>query len=122
MKSKYLSIAVLSALALASCNLDQLPKSELSPENSFSTENELKLYINGLLPQMTGSTSETADNGIRTTLPDYMTGVRSSTISAGSWSWGNLRKINIFFKYSPNCKDDNVRVKYEAMAHFLLWA
>ena len=119
MKSKYLSIAVLSALALASCNLDQLPKSELSPENSFSTENELKLYINGLLPQMTGSTSETADNGIRTTLPDYMTGVRSSTISAGSWSWGNLRKINIFFKYSPNCKDDNVRVKYEAMAHFL---
>lgn len=119
MKAKYMAMVAAAAMTFSACNLDQLPQSDLSPENSFKTENELRLYINGLLPQMTGSTSETADNGIRLTLPDYMTGLRSSTISAGSWSWGNLRKINIFFKYSPNCQDEAIRAKYEAMAHFL---
>ncbi len=120
MKAKYIFPCLgLMALALSSCDLDQMPQSQLNPENSFRTENELKLYINGLLTQMSGSTSETADNGVRLTLPDYMTGLRSSTISAGSWSWGNLRSVNIFFKYSGNCPDETVRLKYEAMARFL---
>lgn len=119
MKIKYIFMLGLTACAVASCNLDQEPQSSLSPETSFRSENELRLYINGLLPQMTGSTTETADNGIRLTLPDYMTGLRSATISAGSWNWTALREINIFFKYSPNCSDLKARAKYEAMAHFL---
>ena len=91
MKIKYILMLGLTACALASCNLDQEPQSSLSPETSFRSENELRLYINGLLPQMTGSTTETADNGIRLTLPDYMTGLRSATISAGSWNWTAFR-------------------------------
>ncbi len=119
MNHKYISILGAVAIALSGCSLDQMPQSSLSPENSFRTENELRLYINGLLPMMSGVTTETADNGVSKTLPAYMTGLRSSTISAGSWSWTDLRKINIFFKYSPNCEDEAVRLKYEAMARFL---
>jgi len=119
MKVKYTAILAAIAVGLCACDLDQLPQSELSPESSFKTENELRLYINGLLPMMSGSTTETADNGISKSLPDYMTGMRSSTVSAGNWGWANLRKINIFFKYSGNCPDRAVRLKYEAMAHFL---
>lgn len=120
MKNINLYIASLaSSLLLVSCDIEQLPQSDLTPETSFKTENELRLYVNGLMPMMTGVTSETADNGIQITLPTYMTGLRSSTIDAGNWSWINLRKINILFKYSGNCPDEKVRGKYEAMCHFL---
>ena len=57
MKAKYMAMVAAAAMTFSACNLDQLPQSDLSPENSFKTENELRLYINGLLPQMTGSTS-----------------------------------------------------------------
>ncbi|MCM1036799.1 MAG: RagB/SusD family nutrient uptake outer membrane protein [Bacteroides sp.] len=119
MKAIHISLLAAAALTLVGCDLDQTPQSSLSPENSFKTENELRLYVNALLPMMTGTSIETADNGITKSLPDYMTGMRSSTISAGSWGWTNLRKVNILFKYSPNCPDEAVRLKYEAMGHFL---
>lgn len=109
----------ISVLLISSCDLNELPQSSISPENSFKNETELKLYINGLLPMLSGSTIEKVDNGIESSLPSYMIGLRSSTLDAGSWSWGNLRKINIFLKYSQNCPDEGVRAKYEAMAYYL---
>ncbi len=114
-----LAVCAAALIMLASCDIDQLPQSDLTPETSFRTEAELQLYINGLLSQLSGSTLEKADNGIEISLPTYMTGQRSSTIDAGSWSWTNLRKINIFFKYYENCSDEAARTKYGAMAHFL---
>ncbi len=109
----------ISVLIISSCDLNELPQSSISPENSFKNETELKLYINGLLPMLSGSTIEKVDNGIESSLPSYMIGLRSSTLDAGSWSWSNLRKINIFLKYSQNCPEEGVRVKYEAMAYYL---
>ncbi|MDD4490273.1 MAG: RagB/SusD family nutrient uptake outer membrane protein [Paludibacter sp.] len=109
----------ISVLLISSCDLNELPQSSISPENSFKNETELKLYINGLLPMLSGSTIEKVDNGIESSLPSYMIGLRSSTLDAGSWSWGNLRKINIFLKYSQNCPDEKVKAKYDAMAYYL---
>ena len=93
----------LVVLTLASCNLNEDPQSVLVPENSFKTETELRYYVNNLLPDFAGyvdnKITEDADNGVFPTLPDYITGLRSPKQSAGSWSWGALRRINILFKY-----------------------
>lgn len=107
------------ALILNACDLNELPQSSVSPENSFKNETELKLYINGLLSTFSGTTIEKADNGVEASLPSYMIGLRSSTIDPGNWNWEDLRKINIFLEYSKNCKDETIRKKYNAMAYYL---
>ena len=120
---KKLFACCVAAFTLAACNLDQFPQSVLSPENSFKTETELQYYINGITPILSSNVesgiTEEADNGVLKTLPNYITGKRSSSVSAGSWSWTNLRKINIFLKYSTNCPDEGVRIKYDAIARCL---
>ncbi|MCQ2183962.1 MAG: RagB/SusD family nutrient uptake outer membrane protein [Bacteroidales bacterium] len=103
-----------------SCNLDEFPQSQLSPENTFRTETELQYYLNGLYASMSsyvkGGVLEIADNGVLPTLPTYLTGQRSPSRDAGDWDWSDLRKVNIFLKYSVNCKDEAARRKYEAVA------
>lgn len=112
-----------AVFSLAACDLDQFPQDDLSPENSFKTETELQYYINGITPILSSNVEsdilEKADNGVFPSLPDYITGKRSSSVSAGNWSWTNLRKINIFLKYSSNCPDVEVRQKYDAIARCL---
>lgn len=98
--------------------LEQYPQSEIVPENSFKTEAELKYYINGLLPMLNGSTSESADNVVLKSLPDYIIDNRRAS-DGGSWSWTWLREINLFLAYSSNCPDEEVRAKYNGMARFL---
>lgn len=98
--------------------LDQYPQSEVVPENSFKSESELKLYINGLLPMLNGSTSESADNVVLKSLPDYMFNNRRAS-DGGNWSWASLRQINILLTYSKNCTDQEIRAKYNGMARFL---
>ena len=108
-------------LAFASCNLDQFPQADIAPENSFKTETELNYYLNGLLPSMSSYVEsgvyEIADNGVQPSLPDYITGMRSSSVSPGNWSWTTLRKVNIYFKYHNNCTDEKVRRKYDGIAY-----
>ena len=79
-----------AVLTLASCDLDQFPQDKQSPENTFKTETELQYYINGITPMLTSNVEsnifETADNGVFPELPNYITGKRSPSLSAGSWS------------------------------------
>ena len=120
---KMLLACCVAMFTLAACDLDQFPQAVLSPENSFKTETELQLYINGIVPTLSSSVEsdimEKADNGVFPDLPAYISGNRSATENAGSWSWTNLRKINIFLKYSVNCPDVEVRQKYDAIARCL---
>lgn len=48
---------LISSLSLSfyACELDQLPQDKMVPENSLKTEAELKMYINGLLPMLSGA-------------------------------------------------------------------
>ena len=123
MKHNIKLLMLAAVFSMAACDLDQFPQDDLSPENSFKTETELQYYINGITPILSSSVEsdifEKADNGVFPDLPDYITGKRSATQSAGNWNWENLRKINIFLKYSSNCPDEQVRRKYDAIARCL---
>ncbi|MBB6326537.1 hypothetical protein FHS59_002165 [Algoriphagus iocasae] len=97
----YLSAAFL----LASCNddfLDKYPQTSVAPEEFFKTEEDLELYVNGLLT-MAGPGSYLGDqssDNLATTgaieIKSIMTGSPSSQTITGGWNWGTLRNINYF--------------------------
>jgi starch-binding outer membrane protein, SusD/RagB family len=94
-----------AAFFLASCNddfLDKYPQTSVAPEEFFKTEEDLELYVNGLLT-MAGPGSYLGDqssDNLATTgaieIKSIMTGSPSSQTITGGWNWGTLRNINYF--------------------------
>jgi len=124
---KYFLFSVIFSL-LVSCNddfLDRKPLSELSPENSFNTAQDLELYTNSFyndLPGFSGiiERDNLSDNILYNGVPLEQTGQRLVPSEAGSsgWDWDDLRKINIFFKYYENCPDEAAKKEYSGVAYF----
>ena len=99
---KILSILTVGcALTLSSCEdwLDKYPLAQMSPETFFSNENELQAFSN---------TFYTIFPGDGRTIP----------ASGGGWTWTDLRKFNTLLEYSGNCKDTDIRNRYDAVARF----
>ena len=124
-----LLIFFLLPLALASCTkfLDRQPLTQISPDNAFSSEGELKLYIQsfyGMFPTAdagypNGIYNETFDNIILNSLNDQLAGTRVVPVTDGNWSWGNLRNINFFLQNYPNGRlPDNITAPYVGAARF----
>ena len=119
---KYLFATLFAVGALSSCEgmLDRFPQDSLSPETFFSNEAELQSFSNTfytLLPG-DGSYTEKIDNIIGMELATEMWGGRTIPASGGGWSWTALRNINTMLEYSVNCKNEQVRAKYDALARF----
>lgn len=106
---------------MVSCiDLDRFPLDSMSPDTFFSNEEELQAFSNTfyvILPA-TSLYTDNADTYTQNTLPDEISGLRIVPASGGGWSWGDLRNINTLLEYSVNCKDDEVRVRYDALARF----
>src|ERR1700755_1944711 len=105
-----------AGLLFSSCSkfLDREPISQISPDNAFSSESELQLYVHsfyGMFPIADGGFpygiyNESFDNIVLTSLSNQLTGQRvvpvtdanwgnsSSTTATSTGSWGNLRNIN----------------------------
>lgn len=117
----YLLSLLIATVGIQSCDdmLEQLPKEDVSPETFFTTENELRLYTNSLLFVFPATSlfTEGADNIVKQSLEDEVTGIRDAS-TVGGWSWGNLRKINFFLDNSHKCPDTKVRAKYDGIARF----
>ena len=109
-------------MALVSCEewLDKYPLAQMSPETFFSNENELQAFSNKFYTAFpsNGLYNEYWDNIIHNDLPQEMRGGRTIPASGGGWTWTNLRDINTLLEYSGNCKDTDVRNRYDALARF----
>jgi hypothetical protein len=115
-------------IVMSACNddfLERYPLSEVSPENSFRNASDLELYTNSFyndLPGFDGTIGldRISDNILYNNVPFEQYGARVIPGPAGSsgWSWGDLRKINIFFKYYEQCDDAAARKEYSGVAHF----
>ena len=109
-------------MALVSCEewLDKYPLAQMSPETFFSNENELQAFSNKFYTAFPsdGLYNEYWDNIIHNDLPQEMRGGRTIPASGGGWTWTNLRDINTLLEYSGNCKDTDVRNRYDALARF----
>ena len=113
-------------LAMTACEdfLTKTPETNLAPENFFSTEKELELWTNReyttLLDDATAYAEIRGDDFIGRGLSAIQKGTRTNA-TTGLWSqshWGYLRHINQFFQNCANCKNEEVRAKYEGVEHF----
>ncbi|WP_200980157.1 RagB/SusD family nutrient uptake outer membrane protein [Echinicola sp. 20G] len=116
-------IILLSALlALGSCDedfMDRYPQTSVAPEEFFKSEEDLELYVNGLL-SLSGSGSYLSDqssDNMATTgaieIKNIMTGDPSSQTITGGWNWGRLRNINYFLD-----NYEQAQASEEAKGHF----
>lgn len=111
----------LLVIGLSSCDLDEFPMDELTPETFFKNENDLKLYTNSFYSMFPGASTfyaESTDITIGRDLPEAIRGARVVPNTGGGWNWENLRKINYYLEHSSQCSDINVRNRYDALARF----
>ncbi len=128
---KKYSIAVLIigvAVVSVSCDrdfLDRYPQTSITPDVFFNTEEDLTLYINGLIsiPDINGYLNDQSTDNAATTsaveIKTIMTGSPSSQTITGGWSWGRLRTINYFLEHYQKA-DVNAETKnhYAGLARY----
>ena len=112
-KYSLVCISLLSVLASCKKYLEKDPLDKLTPEQAFSTEANLKLYINGfylMLPNANNvyQSELTSDQTVRKDVPPYLLSGFSAQSAlafnavAAPWTWTNLRNINYFVENNVN--------------------
>ncbi|MBO4434803.1 MAG: RagB/SusD family nutrient uptake outer membrane protein [Bacteroidales bacterium] len=119
---KHIVIILGVSLSMASCEgiLDKFPLDKLSPETFLSTETEIKAYTNTFYPMLpTGFYSDGQSDAVTgRILSNEMKGGRAIDSGDSGWKWVYLRRINTFLEYADNCKDEQLRKQYVALARF----
>lgn len=125
---RYIMKKILACLAattlLFSCDLDEIPVSEVSKGPVFSTENGLELYANSfydILP--TPSAAHQGDNmcdyAARALVPAFILQDNYGPQQSDGWEWEKLRNVNYFIQH---CADERVpeatRLNYIGLARF----
>ncbi|SHN09397.1 Starch-binding associating with outer membrane [Cyclobacterium lianum] len=128
MKRYSIYIAILGFLCLSSCDedfMDRYPQTSISPEEFFKTEEDLRLYVNGLLslPGMYEYQQDQSSDNMATTgaieIKSMLTGSPNSQNITGGWNWGRLRNINYFLENSPNADASPEAIQhYEGLARY----
>ncbi|MGV3763132.1 RagB/SusD family nutrient uptake outer membrane protein [Parapedobacter sp.] len=124
---KILFLAALATMA-TSCQkgfLDRYPQTSVTPEVFFNTEEDLALYINGML-DLAGHgmyLSDQSTDNLATTaaveVKNIMTGDPSSQNISGGWSWDRLRTINYFLEnYNRAVVTEDVKNHYAGLARY----
>lgn len=116
------------ALCLASCHkgfLDLYPQTVISPELFFKSEEDLSLYVNGLMNQPgVGQylSDQSSDNDATTAaleVKNIMTGSPDSKNITGGWDWSRLRNINYFLQnYGKANVEQSVKDHYAGLARY----
>ncbi len=128
-KKLFFIIAVISLTACDKEFLDRQPLSQISPENAFNTEIELRLYVRSFYDRMLPNAdnddrgfslyNEGTDNIVKNSLGTELTGRRTIPVSGGGWSWSELRNVNYFIQnYKKGGLEPSVTNKHLAVARF----
>lgn len=127
MKKNILMLSLLM-IAMSACQdnfLERLPQTSIAPEAFFNTEEDLALYINGLV-SMPGTNSylndQNTDNATTTGAVEVkviMTGAPSSQTVTSGWEWGRLRNINYFLdNYNKANISSQIKAHYVGLARY----
>lgn len=105
--------------------LDRFPQTQITPEVFFNTEEDLALYMNGMLSLPNRNTylnDQSTDNAATTAaveIKSMMTGSPSSQTITGGWSWSRLRDINYFLEnYQKANVSDDIKNHYVGLARY----
>jgi len=126
----YLAATVIILFSACSKSLNKEPLSQITPKNSFNTENELSLYVRSFYDRMlpladndnnsfTTLYTETSDNIVLNGLSQDIAGTRTVPVTGGGWDWSNLRNVNYFLaNFQRGGLAPSVTNKYVATARF----
>jgi len=128
MKKKiYILFATIAVLTTA-CkkgSLDRFPQTEISPNLFFNTEEDLALYVNGLLlmPDRGSYLNDQSSDNVATTaaveVKNIMAGNANAQNTTGGWGWGRLRDINYFLEnYNKAKVTSQVKNHYIGLARY----
>ena len=84
--------------------LDRYPQTSISPNLFFNTEEDLALYVNGLLsqPDRNSYLNDQSTDNVATTaaveVKNIMLGTANAQNITTGWSWSRLRNINYFLE------------------------
>lgn len=118
------------ALIFAACekindSLTRLPIDDVNPDAFFTSEAECQLWLNrcyaSYLTVPATSSLWCSDDCVTNDMAPWMLGIRlvtSANTGETYWGWSTIRRINLFLEHSSNCKDEAVRLHYEAEARF----
>ncbi|GGI24308.1 RagB/SusD family nutrient uptake outer membrane protein [Pedobacter mendelii] len=126
---KYLYIlSILVGSVLAACKkgeLDRFPQTSISPNLFFNTEEDLTLYVNGLLSQPSRSTylNDQSTDNVSTTaaveVKNIMLGSANAQNIVAGWDWSRLRNINYFLlNYQKAGVTTAVKNHYAGLARY----
>lgn len=127
-KNHFYIIGCMLLLVLASCKkdfMDRFPQTSIPPDQFFKSEEDLSLYINGLLSipgrgnyladQNTDDKATTSAQEIKS----IMTGTPSSQNITTGWTWTRLRNINYFLQnYDKAAVTQDVKDHYAGLARY----
>jgi hypothetical protein len=124
---KYIAIIGI-CIAMSSCQdafMDRYPQTSISPEAFFKSEEDLELYVNGLLsmPGMGNYLADQSSDNMATTgaieIKNIMTGSPSSQTITSGWDWARLRNINYFLdNYQKATAPDEAVAHYVGLARY----
>lgn len=126
-KNLYILLIVIagSIVACKKGDLDRFPQTSISPNLFFNTEEDLSLYINGLLSQPDRNTylnDQSSDNTATTAaveVKNVMAGSTNAQNITSGWSWTRLRNINYFLEsYKKASVSNEVKNHYAGLARY----
>ncbi|SDD14665.1 RagB/SusD family nutrient uptake outer membrane protein [Pedobacter soli] len=126
---KYVYILLIGvAGTFAACKkgeLDRYPQTSISPNLFFNTEEDLSLYINGLLsqPDRNSYLNDQSTDNVATTaaveVKNIMLGTANAQNITTGWSWSRLRNINYFLEnYKKAQVTSAIKNHYAGLARY----
>ncbi|MGE8293067.1 MAG: RagB/SusD family nutrient uptake outer membrane protein [Sphingobacterium sp.] len=118
---------ILSMTACQKDFLDRYPQTSITPDVFFKSEEDLALYVNGLLnmdDRWSYTNDQSSDNAATTgavTIKTMMTSKTEPTseTAAGDWKWERLRDINYFLEnYQRANVSDEIKNHYAGLARY----
>ena len=125
---KYTIYILFIAIAFTACKksgLDRFPQTAISPNLFFNTENDLSLYVNGLLsmPDRYSYLNDQSSDNVATTanveVKNVMAGSANSQNITSGWDWGRLRDVNYFLENYGKAKvSADIKNHYAGLAKY----
>lgn len=116
------------AVALGACkkgSLDRFPQTTIPPNFFFNTEDDLSLYVNGLLsqPDRGSYLNDQSSDNVATTaaveVKNIMGGNANAQNITTGWTWERLRNINYFLEnYNKAQVSSTIKAHYAGLARY----
>src|SRR5690625_1078568 len=115
-------LSLIILISFFSCNLEELPKAEVTKDAVFDSEEGLELYSNSFYEAFPNTTRVFSDESYYLAynkVIQYLTPGGYGPEESSGWSWSQLRNINYFIDHCNSEKvSDEVKNNYIGIARF----